>query len=63
MSEPRITRMGKELLLDGAHLADARDDKAAEAIRIALDHVAEHTLTVCDFLEPAENQAIWELFA
>ena len=58
MSEPRITRVGKELLLDGAHLADARDDKSAEAIRIALDILSEDR-----FLEVDEDQTIWEFFA
>lgn len=32
MTEPRITRCGKQLMLDGRHLADVITDEAAEAI-------------------------------
>jgi len=35
-AEPRITRAGKQVLLDGAHLADAVSDEAADVIAIAL---------------------------
>lgn len=38
-SEPRVTAHGKQVKLDGEHLADARDDEAAEAIAIALNYV------------------------
>lgn len=37
MTEPRITSFGKQVLLDGAHFADARTDAAAQAIAIALE--------------------------
>jgi hypothetical protein len=38
MSDERITRCGKEILLDGRHLADAVDDGAAEVITLALTY-------------------------
>lgn len=36
--QPRITRCGKQLMLDGNHLADAIDERAAEAMEICLNH-------------------------
>lgn len=35
----RVTAYGKQVKLDGEHLADARDDEAAEAIAVALNYV------------------------
>lgn len=36
MSDERIKSSGKEVLMDGRHLADAVDEGAAEAIALAL---------------------------
>ena len=33
----RVTAHGKQVKLDGAHLADARDEQAAAAIALALN--------------------------
>lgn len=37
MNDQRITASGKQLQLDGRHLADCRDDTAAEIIAICLN--------------------------
>ena len=38
MTEPRITAHGKQLMLDGKHLADARDIEAAEVMAFVLSN-------------------------
>lgn len=35
--KPRVTTNGKQVLLDGQHLADGRDTDAAEVIAIVLN--------------------------
>jgi hypothetical protein len=37
MPEPRVRACGKQLQLDGRHLADCRDYEAAEVIAICLN--------------------------
>lgn len=38
MKPPRTQANGKQIMLDGKHLADARDPLAAEVITIMLNH-------------------------
>jgi hypothetical protein len=38
-SSGRLRAAGKQVLLDGVHFADARDESAAQAIAYALDFV------------------------
>lgn len=40
MSENRISRHGKQLLIDGDHLADCASERAAETMQIALEKSA-----------------------
>jgi hypothetical protein len=42
----RVTVMGKQVKLDGAHLCDARDETAALAIRDALDFARVGALAI-----------------
>lgn len=54
MSGRRVTTFGKQIKLDGQHLADARDEKAAEAIANALQYT-------WDFKHANQVDPIWEL--
>lgn len=43
-NQPRVTVHGKQLKLDGQHLADARDELAAKALGSALQHACSHCI-------------------
>lgn len=38
VSDLRVTTLGKEMLLDGSHLADFVSPEAAEAVAVALNY-------------------------
>lgn len=44
MMKNRVAAHGKQLKLDGDHLADCRDEAAAEAIAIALNRISKNQL-------------------
>ncbi len=44
MEEPRVTRCGKQIKLDGDHLADAVSDEAAQVIVDALTWIGTEPL-------------------
>lgn len=54
--DQRITVVGKQVLLDGKHLADARDDKAALVIGFALASIGAPAtaLPVTEFITLTE---------
>lgn len=41
----RVTTMGKQIKLDGEHLADARDPEAAKALAICMNRVGSFYTT------------------
>jgi hypothetical protein len=45
MSEDRATAHGKQLKLDGRHLADCISDQAAEALAICLNRITAYRMT------------------
>ena len=55
--EPRVTHCGKQIMLDGHHLADAVSPEAAEVIAICVNYArpddidcVEDAVTVAEFL-------------
>jgi hypothetical protein len=56
----RITRVGKQLLFDGKHLADGRDEETAEVIRICLQNFG---CTMDSRLTVVEAQVLERFFA
>jgi len=60
MSDLRVTAHGKQLKLDGRHLADCISDEAAEAIAIVLNYGAIPNWTD---LDSNERGKIEEFFA
>lgn len=53
--EARITRVGKEVLLDGRHFADGETEAAAECIALAV-----HYFGIAGHRVPAEHMAAIE---
>ena len=53
----RVTVCGKQLKLDGQHLADARDPDAAKALAICMNRTGSFYTT------PEEDEFLYEFFA
>jgi hypothetical protein len=55
----RVTRCGKQVILDGQHFADAADERAAEVIVAAITYAG----LPADRIPPAQDDLLREFFA